>query len=149
MDLLERFSNRSDVLYDLEEGERQLLKVQKETTERVSVQSVKTPRRVGAAPTTEERLGDENVSKLLRQYRDGTAAEVLAERFGVSLSSVRRLARKHGVDHRMSQVVIDELVALYRDDPQITRRELAAKYHIGTSTVDRILRKHNLRRRQF
>lgn len=149
MELLEQFSNRPDVLYDLEEGERQLLKAQDETTERVSVRSVKTPRRVGPAPTAEERLGEQNVSTLLRQYRDGTPAEVLAERFGVSLSSVRRLLRRHGVDHRMSQAVVDELVTAYRNDPKITRKELATKYHIGTSTVDRILRKYNVRRRQF
>jgi len=43
-----------------------------------------------------DRLSPRDVQAIIDQYHAGTIAKDLAEKFGISLSSVRRLLRKHG-----------------------------------------------------
>jgi DNA-binding NtrC family response regulator len=60
----------------------------------------------GAEVTTEsvlrsrrlrDRLSSDELQAMIDLYRSGTTAKQVAEKFGVSLRSVKRLLRKHGV----------------------------------------------------
>ena len=43
-----------------------------------------------------DRLTEDQIQALVESYLAGTHADTLAERYGISLSSVRRLLRQHG-----------------------------------------------------
>jgi len=44
-----------------------------------------------------DRLTDEGAQKLIAEFLSGTPKHVLADRYTVSLSTVKRILRKHGV----------------------------------------------------
>jgi hypothetical protein len=91
VEVLRRYSNRDDlikplvsVLERIEAGDR---------TDVPGVQSVVNtePNR----PPVRERLSADDVGQLVRRFRDGTPKRVLVAEYGVSLSSVKRLLRRH------------------------------------------------------
>jgi hypothetical protein len=48
----------------------------------------------------QDKLSDDDVQALLNDFSAGTAKHVLATRYSISLSSVKRLLRQHGVRRR-------------------------------------------------
>lgn len=47
-----------------------------------------------------DRFPPENLQTMIDLYKSGTTAKEVAEKFGVSLRSVKRLLHKHGVHRR-------------------------------------------------
>jgi len=97
VDVLLRYSKRADVLQDLDRAVRNLTAVLKgEPLPWMKAQSARSTGRVGrAVVTVRDRLGEERVQELVASFQAGTAQATLATRYGISLSSVKRLLRKH------------------------------------------------------
>jgi hypothetical protein len=93
--LIRDYSKRPDVSHDLKRARYQLDKAIKadEPTKRQSVSSTGRKPRVWGM---EERLSPETITALIADYRAGSIGKEIAEKYGISLSSVRRLLRKHG-----------------------------------------------------
>jgi hypothetical protein len=96
VDLVRAYSNRLDLLDELVTALQQLQRAvqaeQQAPPQRISVQSTASdsqPRRVG------DRLGTAAVSQLVTDFAGGMPKRVLAERYGVSESSIKRLLRQH------------------------------------------------------
>jgi hypothetical protein len=93
VDLIEPYSNRQDLADLLGSAVQQLRKAQAATGEPAfSVRSAQNPRqwRVG------DRLSDADAARLIAAFAAGTPKRKLAERYGISESSVKRLIRQHG-----------------------------------------------------
>lgn len=54
-------------------------------------------------PSLEEQVGEAGVAQLIAKYRGGATQQELADRHRVSVSSVKRLLRKHGVRLRLAE----------------------------------------------
>lgn len=93
VDLIRAYSNRSDLLDDLERAVRQLARVSKEPRE--ERQSVGSTGRVGRVWAMSERLGKDAINEIIRGYEAGVIQVELAERAGISLSSVKRILRRY------------------------------------------------------
>jgi DNA-directed RNA polymerase specialized sigma24 family protein len=94
VDVIRAYSKRPDVLEDLDRAVRQLDKALAEPApERASVRS---SGRVGHVQAIADRLSAEQVAAIIQRFRAGTAKHVLADEYGISLSSVKRLLRRHG-----------------------------------------------------
>ena len=94
MDLLRRYSNRSDLKSDLDAAVQQLrIEDQQGPAERRSVQSARKPE---ARACTAQRLGEEVITQLIEEYQAGAIGKDLAEKYGISLSSIRRLLKRRG-----------------------------------------------------
>jgi hypothetical protein len=94
LDLLQRYSNRPDLLTRLKDvcemvGEQGCYDHLTPTLT-VAARSVK-PRRV------RDRLTDDEVQALIADYLAGTFLRVLAKRYGLGLTAVKDLLRRHGV----------------------------------------------------
>ncbi|WP_189983450.1 helix-turn-helix domain-containing protein [Streptomyces capoamus] len=97
MDLIRAYSNRSDLLEVLVSASSNLGQARAAEAvgipQRVSVQSDARPE---SAWRVTDRLDDEAIAELVRAFReDGTSKQQLAERHGISESSVKRILRKH------------------------------------------------------
>ncbi|MCA1607116.1 MAG: hypothetical protein LC775_16975 [Acidobacteria bacterium] len=94
VDLVAAYSNRPDVLGDLEYTLAALAKAQAATgeAEHVSVRSERSMR----AWRVSHRLTEEDVQLLIKEYHAGALRQELADTYKISLSSVGRLLRKHG-----------------------------------------------------
>jgi hypothetical protein len=94
VDLVAAYSNRPDVLGDLEYTLAALAKAQAVTgeTEHVSVRSDRSMR----AWRVSHRLTEGDVQLLIKEYHAGALRQELADRHKISVSSVGRLLRKHG-----------------------------------------------------
>jgi len=91
--LVRAYSKRPDVLEDLDQAVRQLDKASAEPApERASVRS---SGRVGRVHAVADRLTAEQVAAIIQRFRAGRAKHVLADEYGISLSSVKRLVRAH------------------------------------------------------
>lgn len=90
------YSKRHDLLYDLVEALRQLGTAREAAGLDGKRRSVRSTGRVGHVHNVEDRLGEETVCKIIDDYRAGVTGQELADRYEVSLSSVRRMLRKHG-----------------------------------------------------
>lgn len=87
------YSNRQDLTDALVSAVQQLRKAQAATGEPAfSVRSAQSPRqwRVG------DRLSEADAERLVADFATGTSKRKLAERYGISESSVKRLIRQHG-----------------------------------------------------
>lgn len=93
VELVRSYSKRSDLAFGLVKTVKLLAQAREQAGERLSVESTG---RVGRVHAVSERLGAETVQKIVDQYRSGVIARELAEDYGISLSSVRRLLRKAG-----------------------------------------------------
>ncbi|MEV6013755.1 hypothetical protein AB0M29_44390 [Streptomyces sp. NPDC051976] len=94
MDLVRRYSNHPEVAADLVAS----LKALHAERGRVEVGRVNITS-TGRAPSrgrVVDKLSDEQVSALIGEFHAGTIRKELAAKYGISLSSVTRLLRKHG-----------------------------------------------------
>ena len=93
VDLVAAYSNRPDVLGDLEYTLAALAKAQAAAgrIEPVSVRSDRSTR----SWKVSHRLSEEDVQLLTKEYRAGALRQELADKYKISLSSVGRLLRKH------------------------------------------------------
>ncbi len=99
--LLSAYSNRTDLLYDLQEVRRKLGQVSKaDEADRQSVCSTNAVarRRMCVA----EQLGAKAVDQLVADFMAGTTRQALANRHKVSVSSVARLLRQDRQQRRQA-----------------------------------------------
>jgi hypothetical protein len=92
VDLLHAYSNRTDLLVDLEEAARRLGQALG-STESDQARSVRTLAPGFRKRQVAYRLGEVAVAQLVARFGAGTAKHKLAEEYGISLSSVKRLLR--------------------------------------------------------
>jgi DNA invertase Pin-like site-specific DNA recombinase len=98
VDLVASYSNRPELAYDLAETLRRLQRAQTEASAPSSVRS-----HTGRPPEqrrVEDRLSSEQIEALISSYRAGTTTRELAQRYGLGLTTVKRLLRDHGVRRR-------------------------------------------------
>ena len=95
MGFIRDYSKRPDVGVDLKRARYRLAKAIKvdEPAERQSVASTGRKPRVWSV---EDRLPPEKIAAMIEDYRSGSTGREVAEKYEISLSSVRRLMRKHG-----------------------------------------------------
>lgn len=91
MDLLTRYSNRPDLLRDLEVTAAQLTQARR--ADAPSVPSVRSPDRKGYIRSLTDRLDQADVQAIVEGFKAGTPRWQLAEQHNISLSSVARLLR--------------------------------------------------------
>ena len=94
------------------------------------------------------RLGDANIEQLVEQYRLGATGAQLAARFGISLSSVKRLLNERGARHapKLTARQIDAVFASYRSG--VGPRELSRRYAVTERTIKYFLQKHGVQRQR-
>lgn len=91
VDILRRYSNRRDLLNDLERAIARLARAAREpASERRSVRSAAGGRRNWAI---HERLSETQLLELAQQFHSGTSKWKLAKLYGISESSVKRVLR--------------------------------------------------------
>lgn len=91
VDLLRHYSNRADLLDDLDRAVCRLTRLAKEPgQERRSVSSTG---RIGRKWALQDRLSDDDVRGLAEGFRAGTPKHRLAKQYGISVSSVKRILR--------------------------------------------------------
>ncbi len=111
------------------------------------VTSVKSTGKSDQAWRVRDRLTEEQQQALAAAFRAGAEQRELAERYGISLSGVKRLLRSMGVRRRGEPLSERERRALADAFLNGARqRELAEKYGISISTVKRLLRLMGIRR---
>ena len=96
MHLLKTYSNTPELLVDLQECQRQLDKVAAEPgTE--SRRSVRNERRTAPKlPTVNERFTPTQLARIVREAQSHTVTyAAIAKRYGISVSSVKRLVSRH------------------------------------------------------
>ena len=89
MEVLHRHSNLPDVLKLMQDVLRRI-----EENDQADKPGVRSTSRGGGPVPVRERLGDAGLRELLASRRDGTLLRTLAERYGISLSSVNRVLRE-------------------------------------------------------
>jgi DNA invertase Pin-like site-specific DNA recombinase len=90
---MRRYSNRSDLLQQLRKVAAILSDGGQDdgTRAKVAAESVVRSRRL------RDRFSSEDLQIMIELYRSGTTARQIAEKFRVSLRSVKRVLRQHGV----------------------------------------------------
>ena len=94
MELLRRYSNREDLLKSLVNV---LARINAEPEPDEPQDQL--PSADGPTPATwrvSDRLSPPDVKAMIKSYLAGDTIRVLAERYGIGTSSVKRLLRKHG-----------------------------------------------------
>jgi hypothetical protein len=97
VDLLRRYWNRSDLLEQLRKVVVIMANVNQDGMAGAGVE-INTVR-VVRSRRLRDRFSAEDLQAMIDLYRSGTTAKQVAEKFGVSLRSVKRLLHQHGV-HR-------------------------------------------------
>lgn len=92
MDLLLRYSNRSDLLDDLNRAGQQVARGLAKPQARRSVSSTD---RVNRQWSLRDRLSEEQITSLVRDRLSGLPQNKTARKFGISESSVKRIMRLH------------------------------------------------------
>lgn len=94
VDLVSAYSNRDDLVFELVTAMRQLEEARSAggSESRLSVQSVG---RVGRAHGLQDRLSQADLQNVVTEYEAGELRKDLAERYGISVSSVARILRAH------------------------------------------------------
>ena len=102
MDLLRRYSNRSDLLIRLREtcqlADEQGFYERLAPALTVSARPVKAWR-------VRDRLTDDDVQALIADFLAGVIKRELAERYEVSLSTVKNILRKHGARRQLKRLI--------------------------------------------
>jgi len=110
---------------------------------------------VTAPPTRLYRLRDRfspgDVHAMIELYGSGATVQQVAERFGVSESSVKRLLRQNTVArparslrNRFTPEELQTMIDLYRAGT--TARQVAEKFEVSERSVKRLLHQHGVRR---
>lgn len=89
----------------------------------------------------EPRLGGDKVQEILERYRSGDPVAAIAESFGVSLSSLQRMVKRHGLEMRdqpLTPQVVAEAAALYEAGLSVQR--VADRLGVPKSTLLRALK---------
>ncbi len=92
VELLRRYSDRTHLLERLQDVLRRI--AENDQTDEPGLPE--SPRSHEERQPFAERLAGDGVQALIAAYRAGTTAPELAAKYGVSLSTVKRLLRKHG-----------------------------------------------------
>jgi hypothetical protein len=92
VDLVRHYSNRSDLLLDLEHLTRNLRASLKDGAE-TSV-SVRSDRMPGLSHRITDRLSEADLMALVADFQGGDPAWRLAERYGIGRTSVKRILRE-------------------------------------------------------
>ncbi|WP_157431100.1 hypothetical protein [Actinomadura macra] len=93
VDLLSSYSNRQDLLQDLQHAARNLRASLEDTAEATtSVRSQRTP---APAWRLADRLTEADIANLISSFLGGTTARELAAQYGISLTSVKAILRAH------------------------------------------------------
>ncbi|MFI6291967.1 helix-turn-helix domain-containing protein [Nonomuraea sp. NPDC050790] len=91
---MRRYSKRLDLLEQLNEALRRL--GEKPRTDLEDTLTVSPPDPAQGNWCMKDRFTDEEIQALVERFQAGTPKGVLAKEYGISLSSVKRLLRKHG-----------------------------------------------------
>ena len=91
MELLTAYSHTPERLDDLRKAVEIVRRQEADEPDAERNEDASRPRQWSMA----DRLSPEEVQTIINRYRTGTIAKDLAATFGISLSSVRRLLRKH------------------------------------------------------
>ena len=94
--VIRRYSNRPDLLEQLRKVDVILSDRGRDGEVRAGVEIV-TPRSVVRSRRLRDRFSSEGLQAMIDLYRSGATAKVVAEKFSVSLQSVKRLLHQHGV----------------------------------------------------
>lgn len=97
VDLVGTYSKRQDLADQLRRSLGGLGLVHPEAAED-SEGSVRTTAKAAVPHRVVDRLGEETVQQMIEERRAGVELRELAERYGVSLSSVKRVLRQHRCD---------------------------------------------------
>jgi DNA-directed RNA polymerase specialized sigma24 family protein len=83
-----------------------------------------------------QRLSEETVAALVRDYQDGASLEELQRRYSLSRGSVQRLLREAGARRRRRSLTDAEIeVLVERYEAGLTLREIAAEQGMAKTTV--------------
>lgn len=93
--LIRDYSRRPDVGDDLKRSRYRLAKAVAADVPSKRLSATSTGRRPRVW-SIEERLSPETVAAMIADYQAGSIGKEIAEKYGISLSSVRRLMRKYG-----------------------------------------------------
>jgi hypothetical protein len=94
VELVRRYSNHSDLQERLE---RAALRVARRADQSREAEDESVSGREPSVWRVQDRLNEEDVEEIIERFRAGTAKWVLADQFGISLSSVKLLLRQRGV----------------------------------------------------
>lgn len=94
MELVRHYSNRYELLDDLDQAARRLARAVAADPGGEPV-SVRSTGRVGRVLAVRDRLSEADVRAIVEKFEAGTPKHQLAEMYGISLSSVKRLLRRH------------------------------------------------------
>jgi hypothetical protein len=95
-----------------------------------------------------QRLSDETVAALVRDYRDGASLAKLQRKYFLGRSSVQRLLREAGVRRRRRSLTAAEIAVLVgRYETGLTIREIAAEQGLAKTTVQDALRRGGIEMR--
>jgi DNA-directed RNA polymerase specialized sigma24 family protein len=95
VELVRRYSNHADLQERLSQAARKITPTTDQDQEPPDDTSVSG--RDGRAWKVSDRLSDELVEAIIERFLAGEAKHALATRYGVSLSSIKRLLRQKGV----------------------------------------------------
>lgn len=98
MDLISPYSNRTDLLFELETAIKKLATAGGSGGERRL--SVRSEGHVTQRTTFGERLGEDEVTELAAAYLAGATQLELAQRYGIGEKTIRRLLREVGARKR-------------------------------------------------
>lgn len=100
----------------------------------------------------EHRLTEAQEAEMMQRYQTGEATENLVRDYGVSLTIVRRIARRHGVPIRS----VGQQPRRWTDDDlqhirqwcaeRVTLEEIALRLHMHTSNLRRIMDRYDIPR---
>jgi DNA-directed RNA polymerase specialized sigma24 family protein len=94
--LVRAYSKRPELLEELNQATRRLARALDADPlgEPVSVRSTG---RVGRVWALNDRLSEADMQAIVQKFRAGTPKQELAEQYGISLSSIKRLLRRHDI----------------------------------------------------
>jgi hypothetical protein len=96
IEVIRRYSNRPDLLEQL----RKVAMIVSDGGQSVGTGVKVTTESVVRSRRLRDRFSSEDLQIMIDLYRSGTTARQVAEKFGVSLRSVKRLLYKHDVHRR-------------------------------------------------
>ena len=99
VDLVRRYSNRSDLLGPLARAWKMINSAEDHCNEEITYVQSQSPKRV---PPASERLGEGELARMAELYVSPYwTGEAVAKRYGISVRTVRRLMRERGVRKRL------------------------------------------------
>jgi hypothetical protein len=148
VELLRRYSNRGDLLDDLNralarlDGRAMAAADEEPLDDLVSACQCNPRERL-----LSERLTPRDMAAMLERYRSGESAHELAVAYKIGETSLKRLVKLHGgrpADERYTPEGVAAVLGRYRAGDPI--RGLAAEFGIGVTTLKRWIREHGVKR---